>query len=66
LPRQSRKPRRGDGDGHATVETTPTLEQRVVHLEEVLIEVRRTLDVQFQRIAAMQAQLDHLSARKIP
>jgi hypothetical protein len=32
----------------------------------VLIEVRRTLDVQFQRIAAMQAQLDHLSARKIP
>ena len=63
MPGKSTKPRRGDGDGHAPVATTPTLEDRVSHIEVVLIEVRRTLDVQFQRIAAIQAQLDHLTAR---
>ncbi len=41
-------------------------DDRVTRVEAVLAEVQRTLEVQFQRIAAMQAQLGHLSARKTP
>jgi hypothetical protein len=68
MSRQSTKARRGDGEGHSPVETTPTptLDTRVSDIEAVLLDIRRTLDAQFHRIAAIQAQLDHLSARKLP
>jgi hypothetical protein len=36
---------------------------RVAVLEDTCSEMKRTLDVQFQRIAAIQAQLDHIAAR---
>ena len=66
MPRQSPKQRRGDGDDRAPVEMAPTLDDRVGRIEAVLTDVQHTLDVQFQRIAAIQAQLDHLSARNLP
>jgi hypothetical protein len=43
----------------------PLIEPVVVRLdnhEALLLEMKSTLDVQFQRIAAIQAQLDHLLA----
>jgi hypothetical protein len=36
---------------------------RSARIDAVPEEIRRTLDVQVKRIAAIQAQLDHLSAR---
>jgi hypothetical protein len=35
----------------------------MVALENICAEMKRSLDVQFQRIAALQAQLDHFIAR---
>lgn len=43
----------------------PIIQPVVVRLdkhEELLLEMKAALDVQFQRIAAMQAQMDHLLA----
>lgn len=42
---------------------TPELESRLAALEVVVAELRRSLDVQFKRISALQAHLDHLSAK---
>jgi hypothetical protein len=64
MPRLFKKTRRGDGEDRASVAITRTLADRVVRVETELGEMKRTLDVQFQRIAAMQAQFDHISARK--
>jgi hypothetical protein len=36
---------------------------RLARIEAALDEMRITLDVQFKRIAAVQAQLDHLAAK---
>ena len=44
----------------------PIIEPVVVRLdkhEDLLHEVKAALDVQFQRIAALQAQMDHLLAK---
>ena len=60
----STKSRRGDGNGHAPIALIPTVGQRLARIEATMIEVQRTLEIQFQRIAAMQAQVDHLAARK--
>jgi hypothetical protein len=40
----------------------PTADRLAV-VEEICAETKRTLDVQFTRIAAIQAQLDHLAAK---
>jgi len=40
-----------------------TLDVRVAALERICGEIKRMLDTQFQRIAAVQAQLDHLAAK---
>jgi hypothetical protein len=64
MPRLFKKTRRGDGEGRASAAIKPTLADRVVRVETELGEMKRTLDVQFQRIAAMQVQLDHISARE--
>jgi hypothetical protein len=36
---------------------------RLARLEAAVEAIQQTLDVQFKRIAAIQAQLDHLAAR---
>ena len=48
-------------DGPCVVEGS--LDVRVAALERVCGEMHQTLDVQFKRIAAIQAQLDHLAAK---
>ena len=43
----------------------PIIEPVVLRLdrhEDLLLQMKTTLDVQFQRIAALQAQMDHLLA----
>jgi hypothetical protein len=39
------------------------LARRLGVLEESFADMKRTLDVHFQRMAAIQAQLDHLAAK---
>ena len=39
------------------------LADRVAALEDICASMKRTLDVQFQRTAAIQAHLDHLTAK---
>ena len=39
------------------------LPERIALLEGMCGDMRRTLDVQFKRMAAIQAQLDHLAAK---
>jgi hypothetical protein len=54
---------RPQGDGHATASTDHSLS----HLERIdaaLESIHQTLDVQFKRIAAMQAEIDLLRARQ--
>jgi hypothetical protein len=41
------------------------VEPRVAALESALDEMRTALDVQFKRIAAIQAHLDHISAKRL-
>jgi hypothetical protein len=36
---------------------------RLARVEAAILDIRTTLDVQFKRIAAVQAQLDHLAAK---
>jgi hypothetical protein len=49
--------------GDAPLKPTPQSE-RLVALEETVAVMQQTLDVQFKRMAAMQAEIDHLTARK--
>ncbi len=60
-----RPTRPGDsGDGAATDGSLDLgAADRLAAIEGALFEVRQTLDVQFKRIAAMQAQLDQLMLR---
>jgi len=41
------------------------VDDRLEHLEAVIQSMQQTLEVQFKRIAAMQAELDLLRARQI-
>ncbi len=41
----------------------PNIGPRLVALEDAIKEIRQALDVQFKRIAALQAYLDHVSSR---
>jgi hypothetical protein len=49
----------GDGPPRPTPQS-----DRFAALETAVTSIQRTLDVQFQRIAAIQAELDHLTAKK--
>jgi hypothetical protein len=49
--------------GDAPLKPIPQSE-RLVALEETVAVMQQTLDVQFKRMAAMQAEIDHLTARK--
>jgi uncharacterized coiled-coil protein SlyX len=44
-------------------EIDSTLARRLAALESAIKELRQTLDVQFKRITAIQAHLDHVSSR---
>ena len=50
------------GDDSATI--TEIHPDRLASIEAAINEVRRTLDIQFQRMAAMQAEIDLLRAKK--
>ena len=39
------------------------VQDRVAALEDICADMKRTLDVQFKRIAAIQAHLDHVTAK---
>jgi hypothetical protein len=42
----------------------PTVEsERLARLDTAIATIQQTLDVQFKRMAAIQAELDHLSAK---
>jgi hypothetical protein len=47
----------------STVPKSLELEQRVARVELQQQQIRETLDVVLKRLAAIQAQLDHLGAR---
>lgn len=55
-------PRRRSPDGNGAFDERP--EDRVAKLEAAIAAIQSTLDIQFKRIAAMQAELDHLTARR--
>jgi hypothetical protein len=44
-------------------ENGPSTSARLADIENAIHDIRATLDVQFKRIAAVQAQLDHLAAK---
>ena len=52
------------GNGHAPDSDSDT--DRLAGIDTALEEIKHILDVQFRRMAAMQAQLDRLSARTNP
>jgi len=62
MPRTSSAVRSPSGDG-----SPPSGSQhdrdRLSHLEAAVAAMQQTLDVQFKRIAAMQAELDRLTAK---
>jgi hypothetical protein len=53
--------RREPGDGPPKHGTQP---DRLAALEATVAAMEQTLDVQFKRMAAMQAEIDHLTAKK--
>lgn len=55
-PQTHRVPKRPVGNRRPPV--TETTAQRVAKLELTIVNMERALDIQFKRIAAMQAQLD--------
>jgi hypothetical protein len=55
--------RRQSLDGDSRAVTADADDDRLAFIEDAIAEIRQTLDVQFQRIADMQAQLDHLNAK---
>jgi len=40
--------------------------QRIERLETVIEEMQQALDTQFKRIAAIQAELDHVKSKQFP
>ena len=41
-----------------------TIADRLSRIESILMGVQATLDIQFKRIAALQAEIDHLRAKR--
>jgi hypothetical protein len=61
LPRTGRRTAdKSQGGADANVDTS--LQARVTTLESVSDQARRDMDIQFTRIAAMQAEIDRLKA----
>jgi hypothetical protein len=57
----------GDGDGHfACVIGINSKTDRLGRIEDALESIHQTLEVQFKRIAAMQAEIDLLRAKRLP
>jgi hypothetical protein len=56
-----RRLRSGNGSAHLHSEPTP---ERLARLEAAVASIQQTLEVQFKRMAAMQAELDHLAAQR--
>ena len=54
---------RSIGDGHSDRVSVPQTD-RIASIEAALATIQHTLDVQFKRMAAMQAEIDQLSAKK--
>ena len=46
--------------------TPATGAQRIERLEKVIEVMQQALDTQFKRIAAIQAELDHVKAKQFP
>jgi hypothetical protein len=59
MPRAAPAPRKGNGQLNASPHP-----DRLAQLEEAIALIQKTLDVQFTRIAAIQADLDLLKANK--
>jgi hypothetical protein len=55
-----RRSRSGNGSAHLDSKPPP---DRLTLLEAAVASIHHTLDVQFQRMAAMQAELDQLAAK---
>jgi hypothetical protein len=53
----------GDGDGDARAFSAPS-GSRLERIEAAIEAIQHTLDVQFKRIAAMQAEIDLLRAKQ--
>jgi hypothetical protein len=53
----------GDGDGHARA-FSDSSKSRMERLEAAIESIQQTLDVQFKRMAAMQAEIDLLRAKR--
>jgi len=51
-------------DDLASRDYGPTTDERLADLEETLASVQQMLNTQERRIEALQAQLDHLDARR--
>jgi len=47
----------------AIARDVPSTAERLEQLEAALHTIELTLDIQFKRIAALQAQVDHLAAK---
>ncbi len=61
--KQTRTREQGDGDGDARPLSDPSM-SRLDRIEAALQSVQQTLDVQFKRMAAMQAEIDLLRAKR--
>jgi hypothetical protein len=61
--KQARTREQGDGDGDARPLSDPSM-SRLDRIEAALQSVQQTLDVQFKRMAAMQAEIDLLRAKR--
>ena len=63
MPQRQTRGTRQDGDGDARALSDPSM-SRVDRLEAAIEAIQQTLDVQFKRIAAMQAEIDLMRAKR--
>ena len=61
--KQTSSTQQGDGDGDARAFRDP-LKSRLERVEAALEAIQHTLDVQLQRMANMQAEIDLLKAKR--
>jgi hypothetical protein len=59
----NRSPGRRPIDGGDSTVGSNSESSRLTAIEAAIVGIRHTLDIQFQRIAAIQAQLDHMTAK---
>ena len=63
MPQKQTRPRQRDGDGDARAFSDPS-GSRLDRIEAAIEAIQQTLEVQFKRIAAIQAELDLLQAKR--